>query len=384
MTRPIRVLELRSVRGTGGGPEKTILMGAAQSDPARNSVTVCYLRDRRDPIFAIDERAQNLGIDYVEIVERFSFDPSLWPALRRLVRARDVDIVHAHDYKTDLLALLLARAERVMPLATAHGWTGDSRRELVYYWFDQRLLRWYPRVIAVSGQIRDRLVHVGARPERVRVIPNGIDPDGFRRDPARVAEIRDSLGIRPGETVIGSVGRLENQKRFDLLLEAFARVRRSRSGLRLLIAGEGSRHAALETEAERLDLGESFRLLGHRTDVSRVHHAFDLFVQSSDYEGTANTLLEAMALETPIVATAVGGTAELVADGTHALLIPPGDAVEIAKAIERAFADPDATTRRAAAARARVERELSFAARMRALEAVYDELMATQRPGNQS
>src|SRR5262245_54089408 len=106
MTRPIRILELRSVRGTGGGPEKTILLGAARSDPAQFAVTVCYIRDRRDAVFAIDHKAGQLEVDYVEIHERNSFDPSIWPALKRLVREKRIDIVHAHEYKTDLLAWL--------------------------------------------------------------------------------------------------------------------------------------------------------------------------------------------------------------------------------------------------------------------------------------
>src|SRR4051812_8145576 len=119
--RPIRVLELRSVRGTGGGPEKTILRGAARMDPARFVVTVCYIRDARDTVFTLDQLARQLGVDYVEVPERHSFDPSVWPALRRLVRERGIHIVHSHEYKTDFLALLLARAEGVAPLATAHG-----------------------------------------------------------------------------------------------------------------------------------------------------------------------------------------------------------------------------------------------------------------------
>src|SRR5947207_917056 len=101
MSRPVRVLELRSVRGTGGGPEKTILMGAARADRARFAVTVCYIRDARDGVFSIDGRAAPLGVDYVEVHERHSLDPRIWPELRRLVRERRIDIVHAHEYKTD-------------------------------------------------------------------------------------------------------------------------------------------------------------------------------------------------------------------------------------------------------------------------------------------
>src|SRR5688572_30231632 len=129
MAARIKVLELRSVRGTGGGPEKTILLGTAQTDSQRFAITVCYIRDERDEIFGIDHWARNLSIDYVDIRERNSFDPSIWRSLRRLVRDRDIQIVHSHDYKTNLLAWLLAKSENVIPLSTVHGWTGHSRRE---------------------------------------------------------------------------------------------------------------------------------------------------------------------------------------------------------------------------------------------------------------
>src|SRR4029078_10683902 len=115
---PVRVLELRSVRGTGGGPEKTILLGAARADPARFGVTVCYVRDLRDQLFEMDERARALGVDYVEIHERHSFDPAICRKLRALVRTQRIQIVHSHEYKTNLLAWLLARAENVIPLST--------------------------------------------------------------------------------------------------------------------------------------------------------------------------------------------------------------------------------------------------------------------------
>src|SRR5947208_3097292 len=102
MSRPIRILELRSVRGTGGGPEKTILAGSALADPARFAVTVCYVRDDRDDQFDMARRAHRLGLDYIELHERHSLDWSIFGSLRQLVADRHIDVVHAHEYKTDL------------------------------------------------------------------------------------------------------------------------------------------------------------------------------------------------------------------------------------------------------------------------------------------
>lgn len=378
--RPVRVLELRSVWGTGGGPEKTILLGAAQSDPARYSVTVCYIRDERDEVFGPAASAECLPIDYVEVREKHSFDPTIWRRLRALVRERRIDIVHAHDYKTDLLALMLARAEGTATLSTVHGWTGHSRREVFYYWADKRLLRRFPRLVAVSGDIRRELIRTGSRPDRITVILNGIDAGRFRRDRSREAQARARLALPTDVTIIGGVGRLEPQKRFDLLMEAFSQLRRSHARLLLVIAGDGSSRESLADRARALGLGESCRMLGHQADVGLVHHAIDLFVQSAKYEGTPNAVLEAMAFESPVVATDVGGTAELVRDGVDGLIVPPNDVESLRKAMDGALSAPEPTAVRVRSARARVEGELSFATRMRKLEAVYDELLLGHGP----
>jgi glycosyltransferase involved in cell wall biosynthesis len=372
---PIRVLELRSVRGTGGGPEKTILLGAARADRSRVAVTVCYIRDARDDIFAIDERARALGVEYVEITETSSFDPRIWKPLRALIRTHRIDIVHSHEYKTDLLALALAWRTGVKPLATAHGWTGGSSREQrLYYPADKYLLARFPRVIAVSNQVREELVSYGVRPDRVSVILNGIDAERFRRDPGRIQSARAALHLSPSDLAIAAVGRLEVQKRFDLLLQAVAEVARSRPAVRLLVAGDGSERARLEADARALGLEVRVQFLGHVTDLRDLHHAATLFVQSADYEGTPNAVLEAMAFETPVVATDAGGTRELVRDGVDGTIVPTGDAGRLAAAIGQALDDPEAARLKARQARARVETELTFEARMRRVEAIYAEL----------
>jgi len=376
MTRPVRVLELRSVRGTGGGPEKTILMGARRTNP-RVAVTVCYLRDAADPDFTIGRRAADLDVEYVEVAERHALDRRAWTDLRQIVQEREIDIVHAHDYKTDALALLLARSDGIIPLATAHGWTGHSPRErLFYYPLDKRLLARFPRIIAVSTEIRTELIRCGVRPDRVRVVLNGIDPEAFRRQPGLERSARAALGFVEGDVVIGSVGRLEPQKRFDVLIDACSRLQDRWPALRLVIAGAGSCRADIEARARERVPNGACRLLAHRSDIADLHHAFDLYVQSSDYEGTPNAVLEAMALETPLVATDAGGTADIVRDGIDGLIVRCGDVGALAGAIDRALSNAPETRDRARAARLRIENELSFDQRMASVEAIYLELAA--------
>jgi glycosyltransferase involved in cell wall biosynthesis len=379
--RPVRVLELRSVRGTGGGPEKTIILSAAMANVSRVHVTVCYIRDQRDGVFAIGERAARAAVDYVEVRERHSFDVAVWRQLRALIVERNIDLIHAHEYKTDLLALLLARATGVRALATVHGWTGHSARErFLYYPADKRVLARFPRLIAVSTDIANELIRHGADPTRVTTILNAIDHRQFRRDSAHEQPARAALGLAPHDVVIGAVGRLEPQKRFDLLLDAFAALRRSNPNLRLVIAGDGSLRRALHEHRRALNLEHTVIFPGHVTDVTTLHHAFDLFAQSSDYEGTPNAVLEAMAMETPVVATEAGGTAELVHPGEHGRIVPIGSADALGEAMQSALANPAETRAMADRARRRVEEELSFESRVRRVERIYEEMINSPRP----
>jgi len=226
----------------------------------------------------------------------------------------------------------------------------------------------------VSSDARRELVERGAKPENVSVILNGIDHTMFCRDRSREHQVRQELGFRASDFVIGAVGRVEPQKRFDLLLDAFASLLKAQPQLKLVIVGDGSLLGELRAQVEHLMIHDACRLIGNRTDVADLHHAFDLFVQSSDYEGTSNAVLEAMAFETPIVATDAGGTAEIVRHGIDGLIVARGGSGVLAEAIAASISDSAAARTRANSARRRVETDLSFEARMSAVEAIYVEL----------
>ena len=231
-------------------------------------------------------------------------------------------------------------------------------------------------MVAVSSQIRDELIQRGLPPALCEVILNGIDHRTFRRDPSREAAARASLGVQPGEFVIGAVGRLEPQKRFDLLIEAFATLRRERAALRLRIAGDGS----LQGGAAAADRGA--RSCGDRVADRPYSRTSPVSITRSTCSCRApttrarpNAVLEAMAFETPLVATSAGGTAELVEDGRHGLVIPIGDLSILTRTIAAALDDEAGRRQRADAARQRIETDLSFETRMRKLERIYERLV---------
>lgn len=374
---PLRLLELRAVTGQGGGPEKTLLLGAAAADPRRLLVTLCFLR-RPDPTpLWVHERAADLGVESIEWSERHGLEPRTWPALRRLVRERRIQIIHSHDYRANFFAYLLARVEPVVAIATAHGWVGRTMRErLVYFPADKRLLARFARVFAVSGDIAADLLRAGADPRRVTVMLNAIACAGAPAEATARQRQRAAHGIGDGERVIGSVGRLAAEKRFDLLIDAFAALHRSRPELRLWIAGEGPLEPALRRRAAAAGLDGHCRFLGYRHDVESVLDALDVYVQPSDREGSANAVLEAMCRHVPVVATGVGGTPELVRDGVDGLLVPPGDTVALARAIAACLEDPASAQDRARRARRRLDDDFSFDRRQQRLLRCYEALLA--------
>jgi glycosyltransferase involved in cell wall biosynthesis len=379
-TREVRVLEIRSTSGQGGGPERALLLAASSARAHGVEETLCFLRRRGEDELLVHRRALELGASSHLVEERRAIEPRTLARIRRLLRERRIEIVHGHDYKADLLAFLLARLEPVVAVATAHGWPERTRRERwLYYPADRRILAGFAHVFAVSAELRDRLVAAGARPGSVEVLPNAVDVEAFRPDQAARARVRRAWGVGEHERVIGSLGRLDPEKRLDLLLDAFTTVAATRPEARLVVAGTGSRGAWLEEEARRRGLGARCLVLGHRADAEDVHRGFDVFVQASDTEGSPYSLLEAMASGTPVVATAVGDAPSLLQGGVQGLLTPPGDAGALARAILATLDHPEDARRRAAVARMRVCAERSVSARQERVVERYRRLLEERR-----
>jgi len=369
---PIRILELRAADGPGGGPEKTILNGARLSDPLDFDIRVVYLRDHNDQCRELSDRAKDLRLSYHEIRTGGPFDRSVCYQLYRMMGDAHPSIIHTHDYKSSLIAWMVARKFKAKLLATAHGWTGNHFKErLIYYPAERFILKRFHHIVSVSSQITEQLVSSGVRPQLISTIPNGIDAFRFVADPVLRAKERVKLAPGPVRFIIGGVGRLEKQKRFDLLIDAFATIRGEYADSVLLIAGDGTLKSQLQQQIDRLGISGCCRLVGHVANISSFYHALDLFVQSSDYEGTPNVVLEAMAMRVPVVVTDAGGTRDIIADRTDGLIVATGSVQGLAQAITESLSNEVESRLRADRARSKVENELSFLSRNRKLENIY-------------
>jgi glycosyltransferase involved in cell wall biosynthesis len=384
-TKKINVLDVRSCRGGGGGPEKTILFSALETDREHFNMSVAYLKSKDDPEFDLHERAKKLGVEsFYTIDETSKFDIRAIRELLKLCREKQIDVFHAHCYKSDLYGLIVSRYHKMKLVTTAHGplasfkffWASKNWR--VRYLYDQidlRLLKRYDLVLMVSDTMREIISKYGVDPNKMIWIRNAIDSKYFRRSGTPDAAFRAGLGIPPGATVVGAVGRLNGEKDYPNLLRAAKILLEKQPELYFVIAGKGELEAELKALSVELGIDKRVIFMGHFHDVRKVFELMDLYVLSSTREGLPNTVLEAMAMETPIVSTDVDGVKEAVTDQREAFLVPPQDSAKLAAGIERMLGDRELRERLARQARATVEAQFSFAHRTRTIEKLYFKLM---------
>ena len=355
-----------------GGAERHLLELWRRIDRGRFEVVVaCF---RREGQFLADVEA--LGWPVHELgVDRRVYDASGARGLARLVRlAARVrpDVVHGYLFGPNLFAALAGRLTGVRAVVVAKRnvdafETPRQRRA-------QRLAhRLATHVTAVSAAVAESAAALGVPRGRITVIPNGVDVERFAgADEPAAARRRLLPGGDDGAPLVGSVGCLAPRKDYGTLLEALAALAARGRAFRAAVVGDGPERAALEARRAALGLEGRVAFLGERDDVERLLPGMDVFVLSSREEGIPNALLEAMAAGRPCVATAVGGTPEVLRDGETGWLVPAGSAAALAGALGEALDRPEEARRRGAAARRAVRSEMSIAAMVAAHEAFYE------------
>jgi glycosyltransferase involved in cell wall biosynthesis len=282
------------------------------------------------------------------------------------LRSRRVSIIQYFEWRGGMIALLAALRAGGCRIVAA-------RRSIPKERGVQRLLaelvvRAADRIVVNAELLRPN----GRAGQRTDVIPSGVDTDVFRPADSG-AEAKSRLGLSPDQPVIGTVGRLEPRKGTATLLAAVAALRaQGRHDVALVVVGDGPLRGQLAAEAVQLGIAPYVQLLGDRADVSTVLAALDVFVLPSRTEGMSNALLEGMATARPVVATAVGGTPEVITEGQNGLLVPADEPSAMAAAIGRLLDDPALAARLGAAARHTVGERYGARIMVRRLEAVYE------------
>jgi glycosyltransferase involved in cell wall biosynthesis len=369
----IRVVELLAT-GSSGGAQEHVYNLVTRLDRQRYDVSVLSLSNgpavRRlertgIPVCALDEMDDEAAIE----------------AVAAHLAAVEADVVHNHMYRAELVgtraAWRVAATGRARPyiVGTVHSSRvrSDEDRERL-----RRLTPKMDHLIAVSRAIERKLADEGRNGAPLSLIYNGVDLTRYS-EPDVCGTLHSEYGIPPDSPIVGVVARLEPEKGHPTLLEAWPAVIAAVPTAHLLVVGEGTQRRALAAQVAALGIERSVTFTGRRDDVPAVTAALDIAVLPSYREAQGLSILEAMALSRPVVASAVGGIPEMIEDGQTGLLVPPREPGLLAGAIVRLLKDHPYADTLAKAAQNQVHDRFCVELMVRAIESIYDEAVAGER-----
>lgn len=359
------------------GPAKTVLNSCRFTDNRRyvKSVAVFdqggknrYVEDlvgRGVRVFGIEEgKSGRFGKVYSHIRNIGE--------VRRLILEHKVDLVHTHGYKADVLGYPASRMTGRKIVTTQHGYIENSAQASFYRWLAIAAAKRMDRVVAVSDAMRSLLMKYGVPAEKVVTIRNAIvgeDYAGRGRD----RELLERLHLDGRSPIIGCIGRISPEKGQRILCDAFTEVRKRFPKACLVFVGKGPELEDLKSRYG--GDGEAIVFVGHQVDVKSFVSVFDLHVLPSYTEGLPNVVLETGCMGVVTVGTAVGGTPECIIDGVTGLLVQPGRADELARAIMLVLGDENLKGELERNVMDFVMKEFDFRKRVEKMLGLYDELL---------
>ena len=384
--RRIRVVELLAT-GTNGGAQEHVFNLLTRLDRDRYDVSLVSLSNG-----SAIRRLERTGVAVCVFDE--ADDDATIDAIARHLAAVKADVVHNHMYRAEVIGTqaawkLAATARRPLVVSTVHSSRIRSEEDRAIL---RRLTPKMDHLIAVSRAIVRKIEDEGRIGAPVSLIYNGVDLQRYV-DQEACCTLHEEYGIPEGAPIVGVVARLEPEKGHPTLLEAWPHVLASVPNAHLLIVGEGSQREALEAQAGSLgllgrswspagspsSLGASVTFTGRRDDIPAVTAALDVAVLPSYREAQGLSILEAMALSRPVVASGVGGIPEMIEDGRTGLLVPPHDPAALGAALTRMLTDHPLADTLARAGHDLVYERFCVEQMVRAVETIYDESVAEER-----
>jgi glycosyltransferase involved in cell wall biosynthesis len=355
-----------------GGPERQMI-GLALSMPGGfRTILVSFSEDGSCEAFL--NEARHCGIEARALQ---ADTPHLLAARRELtglLQRLKADVLCCHGYKANLVGRWAARAMGIPVVAVSRGWTGESWRVRLYEVIDRIGLRRLDRVVCVSRCQAEKVRQAGVPAERIVVIANAVATDRFSGRARDAGELLRGFFPGPRRYFVGAAGRLSPEKGFGVLVAAAARIVPAEPAIGFVIFGDGPLRDQLARGIAELGLQHNVVLAGFCSDLDQLLPGLDLLVVPSFTEGMPNVVLEAMAARVPVVATAVGGTPELVEDGVNGYLVRPGDPAALAGRILDALAYEKRRAAMGRRGRQRVEEQFTFAAQARKYQALFEAL----------
>lgn len=335
------VLHLISSGGLYGAEAVILNLSRRLNESAEHKSVLAVFANAGSSNAALERAAAEAGVELHLIPCAGQIDRRVPRRLRELIRHAGADVLHAHGYKADVYAAVSLRgAHRPRLVSTCHTWYDNDLSVRFYGFVDRLVLRGFNAVVAVSEDVRGRLLASGVRAERIHIIRNGVNLTPFVAAGRQRLMRGDSKPLR-----VGLVGRLAPEKGVDVFFRAVKQLLQARPSLRseagFEVAGEGPQREDLAALRRELGLDDLVALRGRCEDMPGFYASLDILVSASRQEGLPVALLEGMASGLPLVATAVGEVPSLARGNTTALLVPPEDPVALGRAIAQLIDRPE-------------------------------------------
>lgn len=367
MKQKIKIVHLIASGGLYGAEKWIVALMRAMDSAAFDSVLV-NLSDEPEKSSRVVEFARGKGLEALDFYTGGTFNPSSIYRLSRWLKSENVDVVHGHGYKSDLIGLVAARMAGTKMISTPHGWSKEADRKLQFYEsLDRFLFRFMDHVCPLSEDLLDSVCSC-TRPEKRKLILNGVD----------IAEVNSTQGSKEsqvGYPRIGYVGQLIERKDLPTLLAAVHQVCLTKA-VKLVVVGDGPDRSKLISLAKSLGCGDSVDFLGYRTDALAITKSCDIFVLPSLLEGIPRCIMEAMAASVPVIVSDIPGCRDLVEHEKTGLLFQPANSTDLADKIEYILDHPDRAAEMAAAGREKINAEYSNMRMAREYAEVYYQLVS--------
>jgi glycosyltransferase involved in cell wall biosynthesis len=374
MTRAARTILILIATERVSGPLKGILQYIRYLDRARWQPLLGFVRNRGETQSEAELEAQCNDVPFVVLEQSRAFDWRLIGKARRIAMERQVSLVQSHGYKTHVIAFFIKLLVRLPWVGFEHGWTAENWRVRLYHragW----VLRYADRVVVVSDVLRRALERLGIPAAKLVTLRNAVEQtDAASSEPRGV--FRRAHGIPADVPLVAVIGRISAEKGQRTFVEAFRLLSTAVPQAHAVLVGDGVDADYIRGYVADRGLTGAVHLVGHQWPVAPVYWDADVIVIPSESEGISNVLLEAMAAGRPVVATAVGGTPEVLTHARNGLLVPASDPVAMADAIAIVLQDNTLRDRLVEDARHHVLARHSPVERSERIRAVYESLLS--------
>ncbi len=368
--KSIVILDLRDSPWVDG-PGRTILDCASSLEGKKYHFIIGTFSGGEQKTNSYSDEAKRRKLQLFKIRENSAFDINVGRQIIKVIKENDVNIIHTHDFRSNIFGLICGKLCRKPVITTVHGWIANDVKGKLYILIDKLLLRFFDNVISVSNKTAELIKKSYISDKKLTVINNALKVENYKLD-KDFCEIRTEFGIDKEEILIANIGRLSPEKGQLDFLRLAKKIIEFNDKVKFILIGIGPDQNILESYVEKNNIKESVIFAGFRNNMNDIYNEIDLVIQSSYTEGMPNVILEALLMETPVIASDVGGTSEIIKDKVNGVLFEKGRIDQLVIEVNRFLKNTEHFKILAKEGRKNILQNFSHSKRIKQLDQLYD------------